>query len=107
VAWETRAHSGGRYYTRSRKVGARVVRSYVGTGAKGEAAAAEDARLRAERAERAARVVAERRRLQALDEQVAAVTAATLALVRERLAVAGYRQHHRGEWRKQRGAEAV
>lgn len=48
MAWETRPHSSGRYYTRSRKVAGRVLRVYVGGGAKGEVAAAEDAHRRAE-----------------------------------------------------------
>ena len=107
MGWETRPHSGGRYYTRSRKVAGRVLRVYVGGGALGEAAAAEDAHRRAERTAHAAHAAAERHRLRALDDQVAAVYAAVEALVRERLAVAGYRQHHRGEWRRRRGAAAV
>src|SRR5262245_25968930 len=47
MPWERRRY--GRYYTRTRRVGGRFVRTYVGTGPVGEAAAAEDALRRAER----------------------------------------------------------
>ena len=106
MAWETRPHSRGRYYSRSRKVAGRVLRVYVGAGALGAAAAAEDARTRDERTVRAARTAAERNRLRALDDQVAALCAAVEAAICERLALAGYRRHHRGEWRRHRGAAA-
>ena len=53
MGWEVRGKK--RYYTRSRRVGGRVVREYVGTGPVAEVAATLDALRRAER-QAAARV---------------------------------------------------
>jgi hypothetical protein len=94
MGWER-----GRYYTRSRKVNGRVVREYVGTGDVAEQAAMIDAIARQGReAGRAA--MAELTALAAPLDDLAELTD---LLARAALAAAGYRQHHRGEWRKRRG----
>lgn len=101
MGWETRAR-GGRYYTRSRKVGGRVVREYVGGGLLGEMAAASDAAERVRQAEDAAALRAAAERDAALAGAVAELDAAGESLARAALYAAGYRRHHRGEWRKHR-----
>jgi hypothetical protein len=89
----------GRYYTRSRKVNSRVVREYLGTGEAAEQAARQDAITREERESRRA----VRAELAALDASLDDLTEQTDLLARAVLAAAGYRRHHRGEWRKRRG----
>ncbi len=101
MAWETRKR-GGRYYTRSRKVGGRVIREYVVTGSLAELAAELDAIEREERT-----VVAERRRrhqqrLESADAAVDALCHSAEVLARVALLSAGYHRHDRGEWRKRR-----
>jgi hypothetical protein len=88
------------YYYRVRKVNGRVVRKYVGRGAAAELAAALDGLEREQRR----RVATEQRReadsLAALDAALRAVAAATDRAVRATLLAAGYRRHHRSEWRR-------
>lgn len=101
MGWETRQR-GGRYYTRSRKLGGRVVREYVGTGRVAELAAALDATERRERA-----ATQERLREAAARDAPAFAALADLGAVLNGLAAAflieaGYRRHHRGEWRRRR-----
>ncbi len=101
MGWETRQR-GGRYYTRSRKVNGRVAREYVGTGRFAELVAAQDV---AERRERVAARERERQ-AEALDAPAFAALA-ELGRVLDGLAAAflieaGYRRHHRGEWRRRR-----
>jgi len=92
----------GRYYTRSRKVGGRVVREYVGAGRVGELAAQLDALERERReTERAVRR-AERAELEALDVPLNELNDLADLLVRAALVAAGFHQHNRGEWRKRR-----
>jgi hypothetical protein len=101
MGWETRAR-GGRYYTRSRREGGRVVREYVGTGPAAELARRRDAQERARRREQAALLRAERDRLDAVDQAVAELCDLSDALARGALTLAGYHRHDRGEWRKRR-----
>ena len=101
MGWETRER-GGQYYTRSRRVGGRVVREYVGCGPLAELAASLDEAGRRERA--AARERA--RRAEARDAPAVAALA-ELGRLLDGLAAAfligaGYRRHHRGEWRRRR-----
>jgi hypothetical protein len=101
MSWEC-PRGKSRYYTRSRRVGGRVVRAYLGTGPAAELAAAQDAERRAERLARAAekRLQAERsREVVALLEAYCELTDQLLAAA---LTEAGYHQHDRGAWRRAR-----
>ena len=101
MGWETRRR-GGRYYTRSRKVGGRVVRQYVGGGPAGDRAAAQDAAARAAQRAAADRLAAETARLAPVEAATIALSGLAEALARAALVARGYRQHHRGAWRKRR-----
>jgi hypothetical protein len=102
MGWESRAR-GGRYYTRSRKVGGRVVREYVGGGIVGDLAARRDAVARAERAAEEATIRGDRGRYGAAETSLTEVSEAVDLIVRAALLAAGYHRHRRGEWRKRRG----
>jgi hypothetical protein len=106
MGWEL-PQRGGPYYTRSRKVGGRVIREYVGGGVAGELAADRDAQERRQRAmlrERAEHAFArERDRHRATDALLDALDAGCRELMRIELGRAGYHQHERGEWRRRRG----
>ena len=101
MAWESRKR-GAIYYTRSRKVGGRVVREYVGGGLLGQFAAATDAEQRAKREAQAKAWRAEAARLEELDASVEMLDEVAEALARGALMLAGYHRHHRGEWRRKR-----
>ena len=101
MAWERRKR-GGLYYTRSRKVRGRVVREYIGGGLAGQLAANTDAEQRAKRQVRAKALRDERIRLETADAPVVKFCEVVETLVRETLMLAGYHQHHRGEWRRKR-----
>ena len=102
VAWERRPR-GKWYYTRTRRVAGRRVREYVGGGLVGLLAAAEDAERRAAREARANAWRAECARLASAEAQVQEVCDLTDQLARGQFLLAGYHQHHRGEWRQRRG----
>ena len=101
MGWEKRER-GGLYYTRSKKVGGRVVREYVGGGTLGHLAALQDAQERRRREEEAALCKEERERLEALVAPVEDLCEAAEILYRAVLLSAGYRRHQRGQWRKKR-----
>jgi hypothetical protein len=92
----------GRYYTRSKKVGGRVVREYVGTGETAALIARLDAIERQERRERKDLSREEKAGLDALDADLAALADATDLAARAALLAAGYHRHKRGEWRRRR-----
>jgi hypothetical protein len=102
MGWEKRDR-GGRYYTRSKKVGDRLIREYVGTGPLAEIVAQTDALERHQHEEKAKAWREERETLEALDRSVEELYEAAEILARAALVAAGYRQHNRGEWRKKRG----
>ncbi len=101
MAWEQRQR-GGHYYTRSRRVSGRVVREYLGAGPLAEALARQDATAQERRRAQAT----EEQRLRDSDATLAALVddliAGTDALAAAALVLAGYHQHHRGEWRRRR-----
>jgi hypothetical protein len=102
MSWETRKGR-GRYYTRSRRRDGKVVREYFGTGNTAAIVAKADAIEQKALAE--ARRMRSQRETQGtmLDAAVAAAYDAIELLARAALIAAGYRQHHRGDWRKYRG----
>ena len=104
MGWERRAR-GGQYYTRSRKVDGRVVREYVGGGLAGELAAQADAQVRGERATEGQAWRAERARIATADDALMDLCGLTEVVVHGALLMAGYHQHHRGEWRRSRGRD--
>ena len=100
MAWISR---GGRcYYYRSRRVGKRVVRDYVGCGEEARLAAALDGLRRARREAGRAERRQEREQWLAACSPLEALAAGTDLLARAALLAAGYRQHHHGTWRKRR-----
>ena len=101
MGWETRRNR-GQYYTRSRRSGGRVVREYIGGGLVGELVARQDARERTVRAAERAEQYMEHARWQEAEIPLIQLCEASDLLVRAALLAAGYRQHHRGEWRKRR-----
>jgi hypothetical protein len=92
----------GRYYTRSKKVNGRVVREYVGAGRVAELAAELDALERKRREAERAAFRSVRAEVDALDGPLNELHNLADLVARAALVAAGYRQHNRGEWRKQR-----
>jgi hypothetical protein len=94
---------GGRYYTRSQRENGRVIREYIGGGAAGALVAQLDAIDRDRREEERVMARLAQEEVEALDAPLLELDALCDQLARAALLAAGYRQHHRGEWRKARG----
>ena len=101
MGWETRQR-GGRYYTRSRREGGRIVREYIGTGRVAELAALLDEREREEREAARAEDREWRAQIEAADYLIDTLCRGADVLARATLLAAGYHQHDRGAWRKRR-----
>jgi hypothetical protein len=100
VGWEKR-RNGFYFYTASR-VGGRVVKHYVGSGPVAAAAAELAAIDRQRRADDRAAFEHERRETAAIDARLDELNELADLVARAALVAAGYRRHHRGEWRRKR-----
>ncbi len=100
MGWER-----GRYYTRSRKVGGRVVREYVGAGRVAELVAQLDALQRQEREAKRAAWREVKAELDALEAGVVGLIRLTDLVAAAALRAAGFHQH-KGQWRRKRHGNA-
>lgn len=97
MGWEQRKN--GRFYYRSKRIGSRVVKQYIGGGASGFDAAAADAAAREERR----KVVALNLETAELSAHIEEFAILVDQLVSCQLVCAGWRQHHR-QWRPPKNA---
>jgi hypothetical protein len=79
------------------------VREYIGGGLVGQRAARQDEREREARQEERRRLRADHATVAEAEMPLDELCELSDLLVRAALLLAGYRQHHRGEWRRQRG----
>ena len=75
---------------------------YIGSGFTATLCAQTDSEERHESNLKRADELANRREAEAIDESIEATDALIKAVMRQALEEAGYRQHARGQWRKQR-----
>jgi hypothetical protein len=99
VAWELRGKK--RVYYRSRRVGRKVHRIYLGGGAAAQKAAEKDAATRAKRAAERAALAAFQSQLADADRLVAEVQQGVDVLTEATLLASGFHEHH-GQWRMRR-----
>jgi hypothetical protein len=97
MGWESRK-GGGRYYTRSRKVGGRVIREYVGTGPIAELTAQLDSKKRLFRIQEQAAMEAECERDRVQEMNLTDYCETVAEIMKETLLAAGYHKH-KGQWR--------
>ena len=97
MGWEK-----GGYYTRSEKVNGRVFRTYIGKGESGRRIAELDCLERERRAEAKEHEKRDRQETEELETKVNELNEWADLLAKIALIVAGFHQHHRGNWRKRR-----
>ena len=102
MGWERRAQSRDTYFYTARKVGGRVVKTYIGRGPLAEVAAAQDAAVKAERRASIAAVRNMATLMAPADSTLRALAHVCELLAAATLAAAGYRRVHH-EWRRSRG----
>jgi hypothetical protein len=96
LSWELR--NGKPVYYRVYRLHGQLKKIYLGSGHQARQAAAEDAKRR----ERRQQELTERQYIAALHEETQTLYNNMRTLSRAAFLAAGFRQHHRGEWRKQR-----
>jgi hypothetical protein len=104
MAWEQRGDR--TYYYRSRKIGGRVVKEYVGGGLAGVLAERADNAQRRKRAAACAALRKEQDAVAAAETVHDELDGAADALLTAMLLAAGYHRHDRGHWRKRRAKVA-
>jgi hypothetical protein len=97
MGWDRRG-----YYYRVRKVDGRVVREYVGARRIAELVSQMEGIERQKRDAKREAWRQERSELDSLEAQVESLDDLADLLARAAMLAAGYRQHHRGEWRRKR-----
>jgi hypothetical protein len=100
MGWEQRGN--GRYYYSGRRDNGRVVKRYIGCGRLAAAAAGLAAHDRQRRADDRAEWADERQEMDAIDAPLSELNALADLVVRAAMLAAGFRRHHRSEWRKSR-----
>ena len=101
MGWERRGNR--EYYYQAERVGGRVVKRYVGGGRIGELAVQLDAIEQSKKEMDRVMRRLEREEIEALDTPLGELNELADLMARAALLAAGFRQHHRGEWRKPRG----
>lgn len=102
MAWELRGKKKKRFYYRSKRVGQKVHRIYLGSGEVAQKAAEKDAAAKAKRQADRMELAAFRAQLADVDRLVAQVQQGVELLTEAELLAQEFHQH-RGQWRRRRG----
>jgi hypothetical protein len=90
------------YWYRSKRIGERVTREYVGHGTAAAKVSERESTERAEADSQRANEAREREKWDAIDKQFQLDFDTVTVIMQAALEGAGYRQHARGQWRKRR-----